>query len=129
MKTFISTSTKHKVTRVSRWIEIRHNYNPNHKNGLWNYVTDGNGYTTCQSNFNPDGGLYLDFFRWNNRNYAIGQFVGIGSVWCAGLPETFIDTDGKLTVVGFVDFGGDIFNPIYIEIDEYGERVRVYTVD
>ena len=128
MKTFIDTTGKYKIVRCSRWITIRQNYNVNRRNSLFEFSTDENGYKPHQNEYKPENGTYLDYFRFNGRTYAIEQFIAIGSVWCGGVPYTFIDTDGKITVVCAVDFYGDLYNPYYIELDEYGEKVRIYEV-
>lgn len=128
MKKFLSTDKKHKITRVSRWITIKQAYNISKRNGLFEFCTDENGYKPGETNFNPENGTYLDYFRFNGRNYAIEQFVGIGSIACPGTPYEFTDTDGETHTIRAVDFWGDLFNPYYIELDSYGERVRVYEI-
>lgn len=127
-KEFKTIDGKNTVTRLSRWITVKQNYNVSKRNSLYDFSTDENGYHPYQDNYNNENGTYLDYFTFNGRNYAIEQFVCIGSAWCAGTPYMFNDTDGKLSVVGAVDFYGDLYNPLYIEIDAYGEKVRVYTV-
>jgi hypothetical protein len=129
MKTFITTDNKHEITRISRWITVKTNYNVNKRNSLYEFSTDENGYTPDQSNYSPENGTYLDYFKFNGRTYALNQFIALGSVWCAGQPYEFIDTDGKSTFVSAVDFYGDLYSPYYIELDEYGEKVRVYEVE
>lgn len=128
MKQFITTDGEHTVTRLSRWITIRTNYNANKANSLYDYVTDENGYRTHQDGYDPAGGTYLDYFRFGGRTYAIEQFISLGSIWISGRPYHFIDTDGTPASVVAVDFDGDLYDPLYIEVDEYGERVRVYQV-
>ena len=129
MKTFLDKSGKYKIVRCSRWITIKQAYNVNRRNSLFDFSTDENGYKPGQDQYNPANGTFLDYFRFNGRKYAIEQFIALGSVWCGGAPYEFTDTDGKSTFVHAVDFYGDLYNPLYIELDEYGERVRVYTVD
>ena len=129
MKEFKTVDGKNTVTRLSRWIQIKQNYNVNKRNSLYEFSTDGNGYKPGQSEYNPANGTYLDYFRFNGRNYAIEQFIALGSVWCSGSPYEFTDTDGKSTFIHAVDYYGDLYNPLYIEVDECGERVRVYNVN
>ena len=129
MKTFYTKDGKNIVTRLSRWITIEHAYNVSSRNSLFDFSTDENGYKPGEDKYNPENGTFLDYFRFNGRKYAIEQFVSLGSVWCGGAPYEFTDTDGKSTFVQAVDFYGDFYNPLYIEIDEYGERARVYSVD
>ena len=127
-KEFITNDGKHIVTRLSRWITIRQAYNVNRRNSLFEFVSDENGYKPGQDEFNPANGTFLDYFRFDGRTYAIEQFIALGSVWCAGAPYEFTDTDGKITFISAVDYYGDLYDPLYIELDKYGEHVRVYTV-
>ena len=129
MKQFKTVDGKNTVTRLSRWIQIKQNYNVNKRNSLYEFSTDENGYKPGDSEYNPANGTYLDYFRFNGRNYAIEQFIALGSVWCGGVPYEFTDTDGKSTFIHAVDYYGDLYNPLYIELDECGERVRVYKVN
>ena len=129
MKQFRTVDGKNTVTRLSRWIQIKQNYNVSKRNSLYELSTDENGYKPGQSEYNPVNGTYLDYFRFNGRNYAIEQFITLGSVWCGGAPYKFTDADGKSSFVCAVDFYGDLYKPLYIELDACGERVRVYKVD
>lgn len=128
MKKFLSTDKKYKIKRVSRWIAIKQAYNISKRNGLFEFCTDENGYKPNELNFNPENGTFLDYFRFNGRNYAMDQFIRIGSIACPGTAYKFIDTDNKTHELGAVDFWGDLYNPYYIELDPYGERVRVYEI-
>ena len=128
MKQFTTIDGKNTVTRLSRWITIRTNYNANKANSLYDYSTDENGYRPHQDGYNPAGGTYLDYFRFGGRTYAIEQFISLGSMWIGEQPYRFTDTDGTISSVHAVDFDGDLYDPLYIEVDEYGERVRVYQV-
>ena len=114
-----------KFKRVSRWITIRHNYTPNKRNALWDYVQDENGYKPYQDNFSPENGLYLDYFRFNGRNYAIEQFGCLGNPFW--FPDTYRYTDkpGKAYYLSGIDMD-NYYNPLYIEFDEYMEKVRVH---
>lgn len=111
--------------RVSRWITVRHNYTPRKNNMLWDYVTDENGYKPYQDNFTPENGLYLDYFKWNGRNYAIEQFLCLGNPFYTPFTLSYENGDGKKCYLSGVD-NENIYNPIFVEFDEYCERVRVY---
>lgn len=128
MKEFTTIDGKNEITRLSRWITIRHNYNANKNNSLYDYVMDESGYRPYEDKFSPENGTYLDYFHFNGRSYAVEQFVIIGSIACAGKPYQFEDTDGTVTTIGTVDFDGCLYDPIYAEFDEYCERVRLYEV-
>lgn len=125
MKTIVSTDGR-KYERVSRWITWRTNYNPSKRNSLWDYVTDGYGHHPYSDEFNPANDLYLDYFRYNGRTYALEQFYTLGSAWFGSTPIMYEDENGKLGVIGAVDMEGDMFRPLYMEIDEGNERVRLY---
>lgn len=128
MRQFVTIDGEHTITRLSRWITIRTNYNTSKQNSLYDYVTDENGYRPHQDGHNPAGGTYLDYFKFGGRTYAIEQFISLGSVWISGTPYQFVDTDGEISSVHAVDLDGCLYNPLYIEVDDYGERVRVYQV-
>lgn len=113
-----------KLERVSRWITIKHAYNVSKRNALAYYAMDENGYKEGQTNFNSENGLYLDYFRFNGKNYAMEQFISNSSMWSNG-TQFFTDIDGKLTYIAGYD-SENYYNPILIEIDEYCEHVRVY---
>lgn len=115
----LKTQDNREIKRVSRWIEIKHNYSPNKRNSLFYYATDENGYRDGQNAFNPANGLYLDYFKWNGRTWAIEQFMRLD------YPIFYNDSNGKLGVISAYD-SENYYNPILIELDEYGEHVRVY---
>ena len=118
-------SEPHIFRRVSKWIKVKHNYNPCSRNALWDYVTDENGYKPYQDAFNPENGLYLDYFRFNGRNYALDQFLALGNPFYTAVTYSYEDENGKTAFLSGVD-SEDIYQPIYIEMDSYGEYVRVY---
>lgn len=124
-KVYRTLDGEHAFTR-SRWIEIRHAYTVGKNNSLYEFATDENGYKPHNKEFNPANGVYLDYFNYNGCKYAIEQFICIGSMACPGEPYKIKNKDGSISTVAAVDFYGDLYNPLYIEIDEYGEKVRVY---
>ena len=128
MKKFTTIDGKNEITRVSRWITIRHNYNVNKNNSLYDFSTDEDGIHPYQDDYNPENGTYLDYFYFKGQPYALDQFYILGSPWIGGEPYRFKDTDGTVTSVGAVDMDGNIFAPLYLEIDDHGERVRLYEV-
>lgn len=119
MKTEIITKDNRVIYRCSRWIKRQTNYNPNKRNSLFYYATDENGYREGQTGYNPENGLYLDYFRWNGRNWAIEQFLRLD------YPIMWEDKQGKLNFLSGYD-SENYYNPILIEIDETGEYIRVY---
>lgn len=134
MKTFTTTDGKNKVTRLSRWIQIRTDYarRINKNNSNYDYYTDGAGYRVYDDKFDPTEGVYLDYFTYKGKKYPISRFYALGSMWLSMRPYEFIDTDGKPSYIGAMDMDGDLYitgDTLYLEMDEYGERVRVYNVE
>ena len=118
---------KETITRRSRWIQIRQNYNPNKRNALAYYITDGNGYHIHDKEFNRGEGLYLDYFKYRGRNYALSQFYRLESMMMSS--ENRILKDGKDTVIICAVDAENYYNPLYLELNETGEAVRLYTID
>ena len=71
MKAFYTKDGKNIVNRLSRWITIKHAYNVNRRNSLFDFSTDENGYKPGQDEYNPGNGTFLDYFCFNGRKYAI----------------------------------------------------------
>ena len=111
--------------RVSRWITVRQNYNPTKRNSLWDYVMDESGYKSYQDGFNPVNGLFLDYFRFGGRTYAVEGFLACGNPFWNPVMYSFTDTDGKTHYLSGVEID-DCCNPLYVEFDEYCTAVRVY---
>ena len=113
--------------RVSRWIEVKCNYNPSKTNSLWCYVMDGYGYHPGSDNFDPEnnGDARLDYFTWDGRTWAVDQFLSLGNPFWNPVTYSYEDDDGKRCYLSGVD-SENYFNPIYVEFDEYCEKVRVY---
>ena len=117
-----------KFIRVSRWIKIQTNYNPNKRNALWDYVMDARGYHAYQDKFDASEGLFLDYFRFNGTTYALDQFIRIGGIADSiGHSEGYIEDKQKHFLCGYD--GNDYFHPLYIELDEWGEYVRLYVCE
>lgn len=119
-----TTDNRRIYCRVSRWITVKHNYNPSPKNALWDYVTDGCGYHPYNNEFNPDDGLYLDYFTFDGRNYAIEQIIAFGGMCEFGHFSGYIENGEKRYLSGYLD--NNLYSPYHVELDEYGEHVRVY---
>ena len=124
-KVYVTVDGKHAFTR-SRWLDIRCAYKVNKNNSLYDFCTDEYGWHPYNDDFDPANGLYLDYFIYNRRKYALEQFIGIGSMACPGEPYQIKNNDGSTSTVCAVDFYGDLYNPLYVEFDESGEKVRVY---
>jgi hypothetical protein len=99
------------LKRVSRWISIK-TLCVTHKHSLAFFGDD----MEC-----IDGYKVVDAFRWKNRWYAVGQFIGRFSMWgfdreCERYPSYIHAYDGD----------GDIYNPLLMEINEDGTAIRLY---
>lgn len=130
MKELIFTNQygdKKRFYRVSRWITIRQNCNPCERNGLWDYVEDGYGLHPYQFGFNLRNGLYLDYFRFGGKNYAIGQFVRCGSSY-GPVSVYSCDENGETIVLSAVDYDCNIwgYNGWYMELSDTCDKVRLY---
>lgn len=127
MSKIIVSKDGEKYERISRWIKLRQNYHPNKRNSLWDYVCDENGYHPYQDNYNPENGLYLDYFKFKGKTYALEQFYVLGGIWTSMPPIMYEDDDGKLGIIGTIYMDGDLYSPaLYGEWDEYCESVRLY---
>ena len=109
--------------RSSRWIKIRHTYYPNKRNTLWYYVTDGYGNRPDHKDFTRSHGLFLDYFVWHGKKYAIDQFIRFGTFYTPEIMSYF-ENKKEIYLSGYDS--ENYYNPIMIEVDEGGERVRVY---
>ena len=118
--------TEKGIVRASRWIEIKHNYNPNKNNHLWDYVTDENGYHPYDDKFD-NSCLYLDYFKHDGRTYAVDQFIGVGSIAdFIGHRIGYIENGKKCYLSGYDS--ENCFGPLYVEFDIWCEKVRLYKV-
>lgn len=121
MKTVIVDEKGQEYTRLSRWIKIKTNYNPNNKNRLECYIHDGFGYSKYSDSYDPKNhdGKYLDYFTFQGRNYSIDQFLRLD------YPIFYQNKEGKTCFLSGYDLE-NYYNPLLIEIDESGEYIRLY---
>lgn len=110
--------------RLSRWKQVKHNYNPTKRNPLWYYATDGYGYHPHDPKFDPSGGVYLDYFTFGGRNYALEQFLALGNPFTTAVGYSWKENGEKHCLSG-ID-AEDLYGPLYIELGPYGESVRIY---
>lgn len=74
----------------------------------------------CRINYNQNG---EPFFRHDNRRYYLESFIRCGSAWLE--PVEITSTDGeKVSLAG--GESDNYYKPIFIELSEGGEAVRVY---
>lgn len=120
----IVTKEGRTLLRLSRWIKVQQGYNITPRHSLYDYCRDERGYQPGQSQFNPENGTFLDYFRFQGRKWAIGQFLLLGGMM-GGYPIMWEDADGKLHYLSGYDLE-NYYNPIMIEFSEACEYVRVY---
>ena len=112
MKTF-KTTTGRTIARVSRYIKIRTDYVTS-RHSLYDYA---------DSSSEEDGKRLLDYFIYHGKKYALNQFMRLGSNF---IPEVYqFEENGKTQFLSGVD-SENYYNPLLIEVDEYGESVRIY---
>ena len=65
------------------------------------------------------------YFVHMGRRYKLDDFLRAGTMWSVGYPEEITAQDGEtVTLAGYE--AESYYKPIFIEIDESGERCRVY---
>lgn len=102
------------LKRVSRWISVQW-LEVTDKHSLWDYGLGwGDGY-------NMGSTRVVEAFRWHNRWYAVDQFVGRYGIFgfdpeCNKYPAYITGYDGA----------GDLYHPLLMETDRWGEKVRLY---
>lgn len=102
------------IKPVSRWISVQY-IDVTEKHSLYCYADKTEEY---------NGKYPVSAFRYNNRWYALNQFINRYSMWgfdpkCEEYPAFICGYDGD----------GNIFNPLLLRMDEYGEKVRLYIVE
>ena len=110
MKTII-TSENRKYERVSRWIKVRTEY-VTKRHSLADYA---DFYDT------EDKKGLLNYFVFNGRKYAIGQFLRLS------YPEYFNNEDDKTSYLCAYD-SEDWYEPLMIEMDDCCEYIRLFRI-
>ena len=113
-----------RAERLSRWITVQHAYDVTPRHSLYDFATDENGYHPWQNEFNPENGVYLDYFVWNGKKYALEQFIAYGGCAEFGHYHGYVENGEDHYFAGYDAM--TIFASIMIETDEFLERVRVY---
>lgn len=103
----IYTTEGRRVRRVSRWIKIRTDYTRSPRHELAEYAE-------------PDG--RIDYFIHRGKRYALAQFLRM--TW----PMFYRMDDGREGYISAYD-GTTWYRPYLLEMDEYGEYVRLYEED
>lgn len=113
MGKLISTQDGKTLERVSRGIRRKQAYNVTRRHSLYYYAEDcGNGENA------------VDYFRWNDRKWAINQFFAFGTMVTPQAGEMWEESDGLHYIAGYDS--ENYYNPILIELSTDAECVRVY---
>ena len=96
MKT-ITTTTGEKFDRLSDWIEIYHRE-----------IIGG----------------YVSYFDFDGITYSWDEIIRLGTDWASEPAYDFIECGSYSSIIGVV--ATLYFSPIYVELDEYCDHVRVY---
>ena len=99
------------LKRVSRWITIR-NEPITKRHSLWYYAEKDPAFS--------DECAYCSMFRWNGRMYAVNQFLSRYGLYgfdqkCEEYPAFICGYDAE-----------NYYHPLLCEIDDCGERIRLY---
>lgn len=125
-KVFIENGTGATFERISGWLPRQTIYNPTSRHSMYYYRTDEYGYREHDSEFNPVNGTYVDGYKYKGTWYAVERFFALGSAFLGGTPFMPVADDGEQVVIGAMDMDGNLYNPLYLEMDEYGEYGRLY---
>ena len=99
------------LKRVSRWITVK-NELITKKHNLWYYADKDSTFDERYA--------YVSCFRWNGRKYAINQFLARFGMF--GLDKECNEYPAFISAYDCENY----YNPLLMEMDEYGEKVRLY---
>ena len=123
-KTYVDTDGN-RIERLSRWIKLK-SVPVTKRHRLYDYARDEYGYHPYQERFNSENGVFLDCFTFKGKQYSLEQFLSTSSVWTGTWnPYHSVHDEDDQVVINGVQHD-DYFHPLLIEIDEYGEHVRIY---
>lgn len=113
--------------RITGWKDYKTVYNPSKRHQLYDDRTDLNGYYPGTTYFDETLETVIEFYEVYSRKISLNALVGIGSIACPGDPEIITALDGEQVILNVVDFSGDLFYPLYGELDEHGSgEMRFY---
>ena len=109
MNKIIIDDNGRKYERVSRWIKV-----------YYDYITKRHSLADYADFYDSeDGKGLLNWFQYNGKKYAVGQFLKLA------YPYFYKNEDGKISFLCGYDCE-NYYNPLLIEIDDDGESVRLY---
>lgn len=100
--------------RVSRWVTIKTDYNITERHSLSCYAED------C-----GDGEKCVDYIIHKGRKIATGSMYRLGTMFISEPVHEFIENK-ETHFISCVDMDSNIYDPFYIEVDDWGEKVRLY---
>lgn len=101
------------IQGTGRWISIQYAPSITARHDLYEYG-DSNG----------DGTRALWYFNHYGHRFALGQFIRYGGPWGPPVPPMWEEADGLHRMAGVQADRWEA--PLMVELDEYGERVRVW---
>lgn len=113
----ITTTDNRNYKRVSRWIKVNSMY-ISKRHSLADYA-DFSGITEDESANEVSACGLLHYFNFQNRQYALGQFMRLT------VPEMFELENGKTSHLSGYD-ATSAYKPLLLEFSEACEYVRLY---
>lgn len=101
--------------RASRWITIRTDYGITPRHSLYDQADD------C-----GDGEKCVSYIRHKGITIPTSQMILLSSMVCGFQKPYTFTKNGETHTIGAVDFWTNLYNPYYIELDQWGEKVRLY---
>ena len=115
MSKIITCNDGTQFKRCSRWIAIRTDYDITPRHSLYELAEECEGGEKCVS-----------YIQHNGITIPTSQMILLGSMACPGEKPFEFKEKGETHAISTVDFWTDLYNPYYIEFDEWGEKVRLY---
>lgn len=115
MSKIITCNNGTQFKRCSRWITIRTDYDITPRHSLYDQSDD------C-----GDGEKCVSYIRHKGITIPTAQMVLLGSMACPADKPFIFKEKGETHTISAVDFWTDLYNPYYIELDQWGEKVRLY---
>lgn len=108
------------LERLSDWLDIKTDCDIPTTHPLWDYATDDYGRHPYEKEFDGSGTTYLDYFNFEDKEFAINQFLLRHSLVCG------FDLECKRYPSYIMGYNAEeLYNPLLIEFDEY-DKCRLY---
>lgn len=113
MKQFTTTDGK-TIERLSRWIQVRTAYNMRKNNSLYDLGED-----------DGENGRVCSYFIWNGKKWPLCQFMLFNTFYISDPNPVFYE-NGEKRIISAFDCEDYSNRPLLLEVDEWGEKVRLY---